>query len=94
MTESFTDKMQILEHLATQQKAVNLMLEGGEMVVRGGISGIKFAAEQQPELLLDSIHALVTVIKMQQQELVEAYEIAFSLSDAIDDAIAEIEKDQ
>lgn len=94
MSESFTDKMQILEHLATQQKAVNLMLEGGEMVVRGGISGIKFAAEQQPELLLDSIHALVTVIKMQQQELVEAYEIAFSLSDAIDDAIAEIEKDQ
>jgi len=94
MTESFTDKTQILEHLANQQEAVNLMIKGGELVVHGGVSGVKFAAEHNPELILNAIGSLVAVIKMQQQELVEVYELAFDMSDAIDNVITEIEKDQ
>jgi hypothetical protein len=77
-------KLDYLAAVHKKQEAVQLMLDGAALVQNGGTEGIKTVALEQPEIILSAISALVSVIKVQQEEFLALVEDRFELLDQLE----------
>lgn len=82
MDEYITDALR-------KQEAVHLMLAGANLVAQGGVEGIQFAAEVQPELILTVIQELVKCVHEYQTEMNFLIERLAGIYDIVEDTPAE-----
>lgn len=76
-------KEEYLEFLLTKQAAHNQILAGAQLVAAGGVEGIKFAADLQPELILEVIASLSALVEMEWEAHLAFVEDHFEIMDKI-----------
>lgn len=77
-------RIEYVESLHKTHEAHQQIMMGANMVVEGGIEGIKLAAEEAPELILNVITVLVALIESMHQEHMRLAENYMALGDELD----------
>lgn len=77
-------KVEYLEVLQLRQEANQLIMNGAETILAGGEDGIRFVANEQPELILAAIIGLTKVIEMGWNEHLAFVEKHFTLLDLLE----------
>ena len=82
-------RIEYVESLHKSNEAHQQIIAGANMVVAGGVNGIKAAAEEAPELIINVITVLVALIEQMHQEHLRLAENYMELGDSIESLIPE-----
>ena len=77
-------KLEYLRIVHEKQEIYKRILDGAEMVKKGGIEGIQHVAQTNPEVLLIAFESLTRLVENQQKEHLSLIEDYFALLDITD----------
>jgi hypothetical protein len=80
-------RIEYVESLHKTHEAHQQIMMGANMIVAGGVDGIKSAAEEAPELIINVITVLVALIDQMHEEHLRLAENYMELGDQIDSLI-------
>lgn len=81
--ELIEKRSELLNTMVERQAASDKLLVGVDLVIAGGVEGIRLVAEQQPELIIETIVALVGIYRKSEESAVGFAESWFTAQDQL-----------